>query len=95
MATLFSRNAEEWHALAVSAHTFPKLADERVRGLTVPTLLLSGGKNALGFNNLVDGRLERLLPNAERVVITGASHEMFLDDPAASAAAMLEFFQRH
>lgn len=93
--TLFSRNAEEWHALAVSAHTFPKLAPERMRALTVPTLLLSGGKNALGFNNLVDGHLERLLPNAERVVIPGASHEMFLDDRAASATAMLEFFRRH
>jgi non-heme chloroperoxidase len=41
--TLFSRNAEEWHALAVSAHAFPKLAEQRVRALTVPTLLLSGG----------------------------------------------------
>jgi len=92
---LFSRNVAEWHALAVSAHTFPKLPEQRVRALTVPTLLLSGGNNALGFNDLVDGHLERLLPNAERVVIPEASHEMFLDDRAASASAMLEFFQRH
>jgi non-heme chloroperoxidase len=93
--TLFSRNVEEWHALAVSANTYPKLNEEQVRGLTVPTLLLSGGKNAVGFNNLVDSHLEQLLPNAQRVVIPGASHEMFLDDSAASAAAMLEFFGRH
>jgi non-heme chloroperoxidase len=93
--TLFSRNVEEWHALAVSAHTFPKLDAGRVSALAVPTLLLSGGKNALGFNDLIDGHLERLLPNATRVIIPGASHEMFLDDRTASAAAMLEFFQRH
>ncbi|MBA4160094.1 MAG: alpha/beta hydrolase [Gemmatimonadetes bacterium] len=93
--TLFSRNVDEWHALAISAHTFPKLPYDRVRALTVPTLLLSGGKNALGFNDLVDGHLERLLPNAERVIIPDASHEMFLDDRAASAGAMLGFFGRH
>jgi hypothetical protein len=43
----------------VSAHTFPRLADDRVRALTVPALLLSGGKNELGFNNLVDEQLQR------------------------------------
>jgi non-heme chloroperoxidase len=92
--TLFSDNAAEWHALAVSPHTFPKLEYDRVRELTIPTLLLSGGANQ-GFNRLVDGHLERLLPNVERVVIPDASHEMFLDDPAASAGAMLDFFRRH
>jgi non-heme chloroperoxidase len=92
--TLFSRNAEEWHALAVSAHTFPKLDYERVRALAVPTLLLSAGKNAGGFNDLVDGHLARLLPNVERVIIPDVSHEMFLDDRAASAGAMLGFFRR-
>jgi non-heme chloroperoxidase len=92
--TLFIRNAEEWHALAVSAHPFPKLDYERVRGLAVPTLLLSAGKNAGGFNDLVDGHLARLLPNVERVIIPDVSHEMFLDDRAASAAAMVGFFRR-
>jgi non-heme chloroperoxidase len=93
--TLFSRNVHEWHALAVSAHTFPKVDYDGVRGLTVPTLLLSGAKNAGGFNDLVDGHLLRLLPNAQRVIIPEASHEMFLDDRAASAGAMLDFFRRH
>jgi non-heme chloroperoxidase len=92
--TLFSENVNEWHALAVSAHTYPKLDYDRVRGLTVPVLLLSGGANQ-GFNTLVDGELERLLPDVERVIFPDASHEMFLDDPSASADAMLEFFSRH
>jgi pimeloyl-ACP methyl ester carboxylesterase len=61
----------------------------------VPTLLISGGRNAGGFNDLVDGHLHRLLPNAHRVVIPDATHEMFLDDRAASAAAMMDFFRRH
>jgi len=58
------------------------------------TLLLSGGANT-GFNRLVDQHLESLLPQVERVIIPGASHEMFLDDRAASAAAILDFFRRH
>lgn len=92
--TLFRNNVAEWHALAVSAHTFPKLAFDRIRGLDVPTLLLSGGRNAGGMNDLIDGQLERLLPSVERVIVPEASHEMFLDDPAASAEAMLAFFRR-
>lgn len=91
--TLFSRNVDEWHALAISPQTFPKLGYDRVRALTVPALQLSGGKNAGEFNDLVDGHLERLLPNAQRVIIPDASHEMFLDDRAATAAAMLGFLR--
>jgi len=46
--TLFRNNVTEWRALAVSPATFPALDYDRVRGLRVPTLLLSGGKNAGG-----------------------------------------------
>ena len=91
---LFSDNVGEWHALAVSAHTFPALDFDRIRALEVPTLLLSGGANQ-GFNVLVDAQLERLLPDVERVTLPDASHEMFLDDPSGSAGALLDFFSRH
>jgi pimeloyl-ACP methyl ester carboxylesterase len=93
--TLCARNAEEWYALALSERAFPKLDYEHVRSLTVPTLLLSGGKNAFGFNDLLDRHLERLLPNVDRVITPDASHGMFLDDRDASARAMLDFFQRN
>jgi non-heme chloroperoxidase len=89
----FSRNAEEWHALAISRNAFPKLDYAQVRALAVPTLLLSGGANA-GFARQVDAHLQYLLPQVERVVVPDASHEMFLDDSKASASAMLDFFQR-
>ncbi len=92
--TLFANNAEEWRALAVSKHTYPKLDYDRVRALSVPTLLLSGG-DSRGFNPLIDGHLERLLPNVERVFIPDASHEMFLDNRQASARRMLAFFGRN
>lgn len=91
--TLFSRNVREWRALTLSSEAFPDIDQDRVRALTVPVLLLSGGKNAGGFNDLVDGHLERLLPNVRRVTIPDASHEMFLDFPDVSARTMLEFFR--
>ncbi len=93
--TLFRDNVREWRALALSAHTFPDLNQDRVSALRVPTLLLSGGQNAGGFNDLIDGRLEQLIPGARRVIIPEASHEMFLDFPETTALLMLEFFGRH
>jgi non-heme chloroperoxidase len=93
--TLFSRNVREWRELALSPLAFPPVNDGRMRLLTVPLLILSGGKNAGGFNDLIYGHLERLAPNAQRVIIPDASHEMFLDFPDESARAMLEFFRCH
>lgn len=92
--TLFSRNLREWRALTLSPDAFPVVIDDRVRGLAVPILLLSGGNNADGFNDLIDGHIARLSPNAERVVIPDASHEMFLDFPEETARAMLGFIRR-
>jgi non-heme chloroperoxidase len=90
---LFGRNAEEWHALAISEYTYPKVNFERVREITTPTLLLSGGSNR-GFNELIDWQLEQLLPNVKRVIIPGASHEMFLDARTHTATAILEFISQ-
>jgi non-heme chloroperoxidase len=92
---LFRNNVREWRALALSAETFPEVDRDRVRRLDVPVLLLSGGNNAGGFNDLIDGELERLLPDVRREIIPGASHEMFLDFPERTAELLLEFFDRH
>jgi non-heme chloroperoxidase len=92
---LFRNNVREWRALAVSSQAFPPVDRARVRALAVPTLLISAGNNAGGFNDLIDGELERLLPQVERVIIPQASHEMFLDFPDRTAELMLEFFDRH
>jgi non-heme chloroperoxidase len=91
---LFRENVSEWRALAISPETYAKLDYDRVGALRVPTLLLSGGKNADGFNDLIDGHLHRLIPGAKRVIIPDASHEMFLDFPEQSARAMLLHFDR-
>lgn len=90
---LFSRNVREWRALALSPEAFPPVDEARVRALEVPILLLSGGKNAGGFNDLIDAHLKGLAPNAQRLIIPEASHEMFLDFPGQCAESMLEFFR--
>jgi lactoylglutathione lyase len=89
---LFANNVLEWRELTVSPLTFPKVSYDDVRALTVPTLLLSAGQNAGGWNDLIDGHLARLLPDVRRVIIPDASHEMFLDFPEVTARAMLDFF---
>jgi len=95
MANLFQNNVKEWRALAISPDTFPMVDYERVMAMQIPVLLLSGGKNAGGFNDLIDGHLERLIPGAERIIIPNASHEMFLDFPEVTAKTMHEFFRQN
>lgn len=92
---LFRNNVREWRALAISSRPFPMIDRDRVRALAVPTLLMSGGQNAGGFNDLIDAELARLVPDVERVIIPDASHEMFLDFPELSARTMLQFIGRH
>ncbi len=92
--TLFTDNVAEWRALAVSPHTFPHLDRDRVSGVRMPTLLLSGGRNEGGFNDLVDGHLQQLITGSERIVIPDASHEMFLDFPQITASLMARHFTR-
>jgi non-heme chloroperoxidase len=92
--TLFRDNVAEWKALAISRVTFPKLDYDGVRSIQVPTLIMSAGQNAGGFNDLVDGHLHRLMPTSERIIIPHASHEMFLDAPAVTVEAMLRHFAR-
>lgn len=87
-------NVAEWRELAISPATHPKLDYDRVKDLQVPTLILSGGKNAGGFNDLIDAHLQHLIRGAERVTILDASHEMFLDAPLPIAEAMLRHFAR-
>lgn len=58
--------------------------------MRVPTLLVSGQRSPAVFHRLLD-RLEELLPNAGRVEISGASHLMHEEDPAAYRAAVRSF----
>ena len=73
---------------------FPPLADDEVRAVRAPTLLLTGERSPALFLRLTD-RSEELLPNAERVEIPGASHLMHEQNAPALNAAILDHLGRH
>jgi pimeloyl-ACP methyl ester carboxylesterase len=59
---------------------FPDLKSEEVKRNKAPTLLLSGNKT-VEFLKLIDEELGRLLPNNHRIVLPGATHHMFYEQP--------------
>jgi pimeloyl-ACP methyl ester carboxylesterase len=73
---------------------FPPLCDDDVRGVSAPTLLMTGERSPAYLPRLTD-RLEQLLPNAERVEIAGASHLMSEENTGAVNEAILGFLARH
>ncbi len=89
------RNAPELEALVKSSNMYPRLDRDAVRRIEVPTLVLSGEKSP-SSQKLIDAELERLLPEKrrERVVIQGADHGMWLEQPEACRKAVLEFLHR-
>jgi non-heme chloroperoxidase len=89
----FRDNVREWRALTTSSDAFPFVPFDAVSALAVPTLLLSGGQNAGGFNDLIDRRLAELIPGSRRVTVDGASHEMFLDAPEVVASTVAAFLR--
>jgi pimeloyl-ACP methyl ester carboxylesterase len=73
---------------------FPPLADEDVRGVAAPTLLLTGERSPAVLRRLSDC-LHELLPNVEQIEIAAASHRMHEENPAAVNEAILGFLARH
>lgn len=72
---------------------FPPLADDEVRGVTAPTLLLTGEHSAPVLRRLSE-RLNELLPKSRHVEIEGASHRMHEEQPGAVNEAILGFLAR-
>jgi pimeloyl-ACP methyl ester carboxylesterase len=73
---------------------FPPLSEEEVRGVSVPTLLITGEQSPAGAILLTD-RLEELLPVVERVEISAASHLMHEENASAVNEAIVGFLRRH
>ncbi len=73
---------------------FPPLEADQLRGVTIPTLLLTAQSSPSVFHRLAD-RLEELLPRTERAEISEASHIMHEDNAAAYNAAVLAFIEHH
>lgn len=68
------------------------MADEELRELRCPVLLVVGARSPTVFHRFAD-RLEELLPNVERVCIPDASHITHEDNPAAFDEAVMGFLE--
>lgn len=68
----------------------PPMSADQVRGVAVPTLVLTG-RESPAIARLLDDHLEGLLPNRKRVFIPDASHDMHEGNPSAVNDAILSF----
>ncbi len=88
------RNIKEVKAIMISEDRYPAVDREQVRRLVVPTLILSGSKSR-ATAKLTDLELERLIPerSRKRVVLQGATHAMWVEQPVQSREAVLVFIR--
>jgi pimeloyl-ACP methyl ester carboxylesterase len=91
---LLLRNARELEALVTSEEMYPAVDRDAVTKIVVPTLLLSGEKSPPSQKS-IDKGLERLLPEKarQRVMIRGAGHGMWFQQPEECRKAVLEFLR--
>lgn len=73
-----------------SPEALPRMDDREIRSLDRPVLLVGGERSPALFGRLLD-HLETLLPDAERVTISGASHLVHEDRPRPFARAVEAF----
>jgi pimeloyl-ACP methyl ester carboxylesterase len=86
------KNAHEWDVMLTQGKLFPDLRPEAVQKIKAPTLLLSGDKT-FEFLKLIDGELGRLIPNNRRVVLPGATHHLFYEQPEKCRSVIEEFLK--
>jgi non-heme chloroperoxidase len=84
-------NAREWDVILPTGELFPDLDPQAVRKIAVPVLLLSGEKS-YGFLKLIDEELEHLLPASRRIILRGATHRMWYEQPEVCRKAVLDFW---
>ncbi|MEM9478063.1 MAG: alpha/beta hydrolase [Verrucomicrobiota bacterium] len=88
------RNINEMKALVSSKDIYPDVDRDRVRQLDVPTLILSGSESE-AVAKYTDVELERLIPEGsrKRVVLEGATHIVWVEQPVQSRNAVLNFIR--
>jgi pimeloyl-ACP methyl ester carboxylesterase len=70
------------------------VADEQLRRMTVPTLLLIGDQEVISDPARALGRARRLMPDFEGGLVPGCRHEMCLSQRHVVDARVLDFLKR-
>jgi pimeloyl-ACP methyl ester carboxylesterase len=87
-------NAPEWRALTTSRNAFPVPPQEQIKRIRVPVLVLCGEKTQPMFKAVV-AQVRGLLPQAEEIVVPGATHDMWNEHPEFCGEATLNFLAKH
>jgi non-heme chloroperoxidase len=83
-------NLRDWEVMFRSSELLPDISRESLRSLKVPVLMLSGA-SSYDLGKLVDGELERTLPNVRRVLVPDGTHEACSEQPTVCATAIGAF----
>ncbi len=84
------QNAAELEAQTRSSDRFPVLDRSAVAALPMPVLMLSGSLTR-PTHALVDAELEQLLPRPRRIILAGASHDVWVDRAEECREATMQF----
>ena len=83
-------NLREWEALTTSSDAFPHVSRDQIGRLTMPVLMLSGGKT-YPMLRLTDAALERSLSDGRRHVVPNGTHDVCSEQPSVCATVIRAF----
>jgi pimeloyl-ACP methyl ester carboxylesterase len=86
-------NAGALAALALSSNPFPSLPKNKLKHLSIPTMILTGA-NTVAVHREIDEELARLLPNSTAITIPNAGHGIGRDNPEMFMSLLLEFLSK-
>jgi pimeloyl-ACP methyl ester carboxylesterase len=76
--------------MMTAGELFPDLDPQAVRKIAAPALLLCGEKS-YRFLALIDEKLARRLRHNRRIILHGATHRMWFEQPEPCRNAVLDF----
>jgi pimeloyl-ACP methyl ester carboxylesterase len=85
-------HSHEWDIMMTTGELFPDLEPQAVRKIVAPALILSGEKS-YRFLALIDEELARLLPHNHRIILRGATHRMWFEQPEPCRTGVLDFWR--
>ena len=86
------KHAQEWDVMMTTGELFPELDPAAVHKISAPTLVLSG-ENSFRFLGLIDEELASLLPHGRRIILRGATHHMWFEQPEVCRKDVLGFWR--
>ena len=85
-------NAREWEVMMTRGTLFPDIDPMAVRSITLPVLIISGGKT-MPFLALLDRELAQLIPHSRSIVFEDSGHQMWLQHPVECRDQVEAFFR--